>query len=100
MSRQPRAWKFAWSSTNSRKVVRVRSGGLDVASAPFDDDSPDNSTGVSIARLDSSSSSPQVVVTHFTGGAHCCTVMKVLTFINGDGTTVDVGQFDVDGPAD
>ena len=84
--------------TSSRKIVRVRSGGMDVASAPFDDDSPYNSTGVSIARLDPSSSFPQVVVTHFTGGAHCCTVMKVLTFINGRWTTVDVGQFDVDGP--
>ena len=35
-------------ASNSRKVVRVRSGGQDVASATFDDDGPYNSTGASI----------------------------------------------------
>jgi S1-C subfamily serine protease len=81
-----------------RQVVRVRSGGRDVASAVFNDDGPYNSTGASIARLDASSLFPQVIATHFTGGAHCCTIMKVLTFVDGRWETVNVGEFDSDGP--
>jgi len=83
---------------NGRPVVRVRSSGRDVASAAFNDDGPSNSTAASIARLDPSSPFPQVVATHFTGGAHCCTVMKVLTFVDGQWETVNVGEFDSDGP--
>jgi len=85
-------------SSNSRKVVRVRCGGQDVASATFDGDGPYNSTAASVARLDTSSPFPQVVATHFTGGAHCCTLMRVLTFVDGRWATVDMGEFDVDGP--
>jgi S1-C subfamily serine protease len=81
-----------------RQVVRVRTGGRDVASAAFNDDGPNNSTGASIARLDASSPFPQVVATHFTGGAHCCTIMKVLTFVDGRWETVNGGEFDSDGP--
>jgi hypothetical protein len=83
---------------NGRHVVRVRSGGRDGASAAFNDDGPSNSTAASIARLDPSSPFPQVVATHFTGGAHCCTIMKVLTFVDGRWETVNVGEFDSDGP--
>jgi len=86
------------AASNSRKVVRVRSGGQDVTSATFDDDGPYNSTGASIARLDGSSAFPQVVAKHYTGGAHCCTVMRVLTFIEGRWKVVNVGEFDSDGP--
>ena len=78
--------------------MRVRSGGQNVASVAFDDDGPSDSTGASIVRLDSSSAFPQVVATHFTGGAHCCTVMKVLTFIAGRWEVVNVGEFDSGGP--
>jgi hypothetical protein len=81
-----------------RQIVRVRSGGRDVASAVFNDDGPYNPTGASIARLDPSSLFPQVIATHFTGGAHCCTIMKVLTFVDGRWETVNVGEFDSDGP--
>ena len=49
----------------------------------LDDDEP--YTAASIARLDGSSAFPQVVVTHFTGGAHCCTDRRVLTFLSADG---------------
>jgi S1-C subfamily serine protease len=83
---------------SGRRVVRVRSGGRNVASAAFDDDGPSTATGASIARLDASSPFPQVVATHFTGGAHCCTLMKVLTFVDGRWQTVNVGEFDSDGP--
>lgn len=61
------------------------------------------STGVSdppvsiqIAELDPGNSYPEVVVSFFTGGAHCCSVTSVVTS-NADGsewTTVDVGEFD------
>ena len=83
---------------NAHGVVTVRSSGQDVASVRFDDQGPDNSTAAAITRLDGSSPFPQVVVTHFTGGAHCCTLMKVLTFVNGRWETLDVGEFDSDGP--
>jgi S1-C subfamily serine protease len=79
-------------------IVIVRSGGRDVARMRFDDQGPYNPTAAHIARLDGSSPFPQVVVTHFTGGAHCCTDMTVLTFVDGRWQTVDVGEFDSDGP--
>ncbi len=85
-------------SANGRKVVHVRSEGREVAAAPFNDDGPYNSTGASIARLDASSPVPQVVATHFTGGAHCCTVLKVLTFVDSRWETLNVGEYDSDGP--
>ena len=85
-------------SSNGRKVVRVRIVGRDVESTFFDNDGPDNPTAASIARLDGSSAFPQVVATHYTGGAHCCTVMRVLTFIVGRWEVVNVGEFDSGGP--
>jgi S1-C subfamily serine protease len=84
-------------ASNGRKAVRVRSGQV-VASATFDDDGPYNSTAATIASLDSSSAFPQVVATHYTGGAHCCTDMKVLNFVEGRWEVVNVGEFDSDGP--
>ena len=86
-------------AAGGRRVVRVRSGGRDVAAAAFDDDGPNTSAGASIARLDSSSTFPQVVATSFTGGAHCCTLMKLMTFVGGRWQTVDAGEFDSEGPA-
>ena len=85
-------------ASNGRKVVRVWSGGQAVASATFNDDGPYNSTAASIVRLDRSSAFPQVVATHFTGGAHCCTVMRVLNFIAGRWEVVNFGEFDFGGP--
>ena len=87
-------------SANGREVVRIRVAGRDVASVTFgDNDAPYQSADASIARLDSSSTIPQVIATHFTGGAHCCTEMKVLTFFQDRWEVVNVGQFDADGPA-
>jgi S1-C subfamily serine protease len=85
-------------SAKGRKVVHLQSGGRDVAAAAFNDDGPYNSTDASIARLDGSSTFPQVVTTHFTGGAHCCTIMKILTLIDGRWETLNVGEFDSEGP--
>jgi S1-C subfamily serine protease len=82
---------------NADKAI-VRNSGQDVANVRFDDQGPAISTAAEIVRLDGSSPFPQVVVKHFTGGAHCCTLMKVLTFINGRWETLNVGEFDSDGP--
>ncbi|HUU66410.1 MAG TPA: hypothetical protein VMW57_03895 [Methyloceanibacter sp.] len=49
-----------------------------------------------IAQLDPSKPYPEVVVSFFTGGAHCCSVTHVIAS-NEDGSdwkTVDVGEFD------
>ena len=51
---------------------------------------------VQIAELDPGNSQPEVVVSFYTGGAHCCSDTSVITS-NKDGTawqTVDVGEFD------
>jgi S1-C subfamily serine protease len=85
-------------SANGRQVVRVRSGGKVVAAAEFNNDGPLNSTGAALVRLDASSPFPQLVATHFTGGAHCCTVLKVLTFVGGRWESVNFGEFDSGGP--
>jgi S1-C subfamily serine protease len=82
---------------NADNVI-VRNSGQDVVNVRFDDQGPAISTTAEIAQVDGSSPFPQVVVRHFTGGAHCCTLMKVLTFVNGRWETVNVGEFDSDGP--
>jgi len=67
---------------------------------PLDDgDSFNTSVSLSLARLDPSSPFPQIVIRYFTGGAHCCTDMKIATFLDGRWRLVQVGQFDIDGPA-
>jgi hypothetical protein len=51
---------------------------------------------IQIAELDPSNAFPEVVVSFFTGGAHCCSATHVVTG-NADGsewTTLDVGEFD------
>jgi hypothetical protein len=56
----------------------------------------DPPVSIQIAELDSSNPFPEVVVSFFTGGAHCCSVTSVITS-NADGSawnTVDVGRFD------
>jgi hypothetical protein len=51
---------------------------------------------VQIAEIDPGNSQPEVVVSFYTGGAHCCSDTSVIT-ANKDGTVwqqVDVGEFD------
>jgi len=51
---------------------------------------------IQIAELDPSNAFPEVVVSFFTGGAHCCSATSVVAS-NADGSewsVVDVGQFD------
>jgi hypothetical protein len=54
------------------------------------------SVSIQIAELDPNNPFPEVVVSFFTGGAHCCSVTRVVTS-TADGsawTTLDVGEFD------
>jgi hypothetical protein len=56
----------------------------------------DPPVSVQIAQLDASTPYPEVIVSFFTGGAHCCSVTHVIAG-NKDGSewrTVDVGEFD------
>lgn len=51
---------------------------------------------VQIAEIDPGNAYPEVVVSFYTGGAHCCSDTSVVT-ANKDGTawqTVDIGEFD------
>ncbi len=56
----------------------------------------DPPVSVQIAELDGSNPYPEVVVSFYTGGAHCCSTTRVVT-ASPDGskwTTVDLGEFD------
>jgi S1-C subfamily serine protease len=83
---------------NTRREISVRTSGHEMMNVKFEDDGPNTSSAVQIVQLDNSSPFPQVVATHFTGGAHCCTLMKVLTFVGDRWTTINVGEFDSEGP--
>jgi len=56
----------------------------------------DPPVSIQIAELDPNNPYPEVVVSFFTGGAHCCSVTQVVTS-NADGSawsTIPVGEFD------
>ena len=56
----------------------------------------DPPVSIQIADLDPSNPYPEVVVSFFTGGAHCCSMTSVVAS-NADGSewsTIDVGEFD------
>ena len=56
----------------------------------------DPPVSIQIAELDPGNAHPEVVVSFFTGGAHCCSVTHVVTSSTdgSDWTTVHVGEFD------
>ncbi|MGH6866305.1 MAG: hypothetical protein ACREDO_09095 [Methyloceanibacter sp.] len=71
----------------SKVVAKLESDSAGFADPPV---------SVQIAELDPRNPYPEVVVSFFTGGAHCCSVTSVVTS-NKDGSewkTVDVGEFD------
>ncbi len=78
-------------------VVTVFADGKEVAKLEGEDTGfADPPVSVQIAELDPSNTQPEVVVSFYTGGAHCCSATSVLT-ANADGSswsTVDVGEFD------
>ncbi len=74
-------------ATGPRVVAELRGPSTGVSDPPV---------SIQIAELDPGNAHPEVVVSFFTGGAHCCSVSQVVTG-NADGsewTTVDVGEFD------
>ena len=64
----------------------------------------DISANFGIGKLDAGSTTEQVILSTFSGGAHCCTDVKVLTLTGGGWKTVEFGAWDGDGlsafPAD
>ncbi len=78
-------------------VVIVFADGKEIAKLEGEDAGfGDPPVSVQIAELDPGNSQPEVVVSFYTGGAHCCSDTSVITS-NKDGRlwqTVDVGEFD------
>jgi hypothetical protein len=78
-------------------IVTVFAGGEEVAKLEGEElGLSDPPIAVQIADIDPANSEPEVVVSFFTGGAHCCSDTKVLTKVK-DGSnwkTVELGQFD------
>jgi hypothetical protein len=64
----------------------------------------DVSASLGVGRIDPESPKPQLLLTSYTGGAHCCVHIQLLDFIAGGWRVVDVGVFDgepfTDFPAD
>jgi hypothetical protein len=49
---------------------------------------------IGAGRIDPDSDQDQVLVTNYTGGAHCCVHIQLLDHVGGAWRTVDVGTFD------
>lgn len=91
--------EVAITAQSKKYVISVRADGRQVSELSFENSSTANSVGAEIAKLDPSSPFPQVVATNFSGGAHCCTEMTVVTFTDNNWRTIKVGGFDGGGPA-
>jgi hypothetical protein len=78
-------------------IVTIFTNGKEVAKLEGEDTFyPDPPVSLQIAELDSSNQTPEVVVSFYTGGAHCCSETSVVES-SGDGSvwkTIDVGEFD------
>jgi len=74
-------------SAGPQEVARLRGPDAGVFDPPV---------SIQIAELDPGNAHPEVVVSFFTGGAHCCSVTHVVTAKAGraEWTTIDVGEFD------
>lgn len=77
-------------------IVTVTASGKEVAKLEGEEGLADPPVGVEIAELDPVNTSPEVVVSFFTGGAHCCSQTTVLTSSKDGSTwrTVELGEFD------
>ena len=78
-------------------VVTITADGKEVAKLEGESTGfADPLVSAQIAEIDPSNSRPEVVVSFFTGGAHCCSDTSVVTSSPDDKTwtTVDVGEFD------
>ncbi len=77
-------------------IVTVFADGEEVAKLEGDPGFADPPVAVQIAELDPSNATPEVVVSFYTGGAHCCSDTKLVTR-KADGSgweTIEVGTFD------
>ena len=78
-------------------IVTVFADGKEVAKIDDEDAAfPDPPVSVQIAELDPSNRYPEVVVSYYTGGAHCCSNTSVITGGKDRAawSEIDVGQFD------
>ena len=57
---------------------------------------PIPSAGFGVGKLDTQSSTPQVIFTSYTGGLHCCTQINVLELVEGKWRTIKLGMWDGD----
>jgi hypothetical protein len=81
-------------------VVTVRTGGKAVLTMRLDDSYAieEPNAEVTVIRLDAATRSPQIVFTHFTRGAHCCTLTKIATLDAGNTwRVVDASTLDGEG---
>lgn len=77
-------------------TVAVLEGGEKVVATEIDEFSTRFPYPVQIVEIDPANETPEVVVSTYTGGAHCCAVVQVFSK-NADADTwsvVDVGEFD------
>jgi hypothetical protein len=78
-------------------IVTIFADGKEVAKLEGEDTFyPDPPVSLQIAELDASNQTPEVVVSFYTGGAHCCSETSVVES-SGDGSvwkTIDIGEFD------
>jgi hypothetical protein len=47
-----------------------------------------------VGRFDLAAGPDQIIFATYTGGAHCCTIIKVIEFLTGAWKTLDVGSFE------
>jgi hypothetical protein len=78
-------------------IVTIFANGKEVAKLEGEDTFyADPPVSLQIAELDASNQTPEVVVSFYTGGAHCCSDTSVVSS-SADGSvwkTIDVGEFD------
>lgn len=93
----------ASSTPCSVVAVKIAVDGKEVLKAPialFDKDTSIDSLIIKVAirKLDPATPMPQVVLSGYTGGAHCCTVTSVATqAVDGSWKVARLGQIDGDG---
>ena len=77
-------------------VAVSREGYVGAAMAVADIFSPLSVPEVSFVEMDKSNATPEIFVTHWTGGAHCCVEATVFSETDDSWRALDVGAFDGD----
>lgn len=81
-----------------RVVATIEVPGFDTFTREVEATSADYGRYVGIGLIAESDAAPSVILTSYTGGAHCCTVIQVVRPINGKLTLIDVDTWDGDVP--